>query len=158
MCIRDRAQGDQERNKIYVRGDEALNTKHQRAYTARGIKSTGTKQAQSDIESTRQWMCDNFYDIRMFGAVMTTGVNCGQVRGPLQITFARSIDQVVPLDLSITRIAVTREEDRKISSEEDPGKPGKQKQTEMGRKTLVPYGLYRAFGFFNPHFAESTGA
>jgi CRISPR-associated protein Csd2 len=89
-------------------------------------------------------MCEQFYDIRAFGAVMSTGVNCGQVRGPIQLTFARSVDPVVPLDLSITRVAVTREEDA-------------QKEREMGRKALLPYGLYRGFGFINPHFAKDTG-
>jgi CRISPR-associated protein Csd2 len=89
---------------------------------------------------------------------MTTGVNCGQVRGPLQLTFARSIDPIVPLDLSITRVAVTRPEDARIVVAEESGEGVGGKQTEMGRKALVPYGLYRAYGFFNPHFAEQTGA
>src|SRR5581483_12503405 len=110
-----------------------------------------------DVRAAREWMCLNFYDIRMFGAVMTTGVNCGQVRGPLQLTFARSIDEVHPLDLSITRVAVTKAEDMEVViSEEGAGASGK--QTEMGRKALVPYALYRGYGFFNPHFARSTGA
>jgi len=153
------SRGTEERYKIYVEsGGEALNTKHQRAYTEMDIKSTGTKQAVEDIAKVRQWMCDNFYDIRVFGAVMTTGVNCGQVRGPMQLTFARSVDPIVPLDLSITRVAVTRPEDaRVVASEEGEGGTGG-KTTEMGRKSLVPYGIYRASGFFNPHFAEQTGA
>jgi len=89
---------------------------------------------------------------------MTTGVNCGQVRGPMQLTFARSVDPIVPLDLSITRVAVTREEDAKVvvSDDGEGGRGGK--STEMGRKALVPYGLYRASGFFNANFAEKTGA
>jgi CRISPR-associated protein Csd2 len=103
-------------------------------------------------------MCQNFYDIRMFGAVMTTGVNCGQVRGPIQLTFARSHDPVVPLDISITRVAVTKEEDARVIVSEETGEGKSGKQTEMGRKSLVPYGLYRAHGFFNPHFARHTGA
>ena len=103
-------------------------------------------------------MCDNFYDIRVFGAVMTTGVNCGQVRGPLQITFARSIDPIIPLDLSITRVAITKEEDAKVVVAEDGSGGATGKNTEMGRKSLVPYGLYCAHGFYNPHFAEQTGA
>jgi len=151
--------GTEERFKIYVEsGGEALNTKHQRAYTETKIKSTGTKQTADDVATVRGWMCDNFYDIRMFGAVMTTGVNCGQVRGPMQITFARSVDAIVPLDLSITRVAVTREEDAKVvvSDDGEEGRGGK--STEMGRKALVPYGLYRASGFFNVGFAEQTGA
>ena len=151
------ARGGEEHFKIYVESGEALNDKHQRAYTARGLKSTGTKQALGDVATARSWMCENFYDIRMFGAVMTTGVNCGQVRGPLQITFARSIDPVVPLDLSITRVAVTDPEDMKIVAAEDGKGAGAGKQTEMGRKALIPYALYRAYGFFNPHFAKQTG-
>lgn len=148
--------GNESRFKIYVEsGGEALNTKHQRAYDDLGIKSTGAKQNREEIESAREWMCRNFFDIRLFGAVMTTGVNCGQVRGPAQLTFARSIDPIVPLDISITRVAVTREEDaRVVSAEGGDGVTGK--QTEMGRKTLVPYGLYRAHGFFIPHFAKRT--
>ena len=104
-------------------------------------------------------MCETFYDIRMFGAVMSTGAhNAGQVRGPLQLTFARSVDPIVPLEVAITRIAITREEDRQgtAATEGSAGKAGK--RTEMGRKALVPYGLYRAHGFFNPHFAAKTGA
>lgn len=154
----DLARGDDERFKLYIQsGSEALNTIHQRAYTALGLKSTGTKQARSDVDQARAWMCENFFDIRTFGAVMTTGVNCGQVRGPVQLTFARSIDPVVPLDLSITRVAVTRAEDAEVVETEGDGGEGRGKETEMGRKSTVPYGLYRAHGFFNPHFAEKTG-
>ncbi len=154
----DLIQGGEGRFKIYVqhRGS-ALNTLHQRAYDELGIKSTGSKQARDDVDKTRDWMCANFYDIRTFGAVMTTGVNCGQVRGPFQLTFARSIDQIVPLDLSITRVAVTREEDAKVVTGGDDGEGASGKETEMGRKAIVPYGLYRARGFFNPHFARQTG-
>lgn len=110
-----------------------------------------------NVRKARQWMCQNFYDIRAFGAVMTTGVNCGQVRGPMQLTFARSHDPIIPLDLSITRVAVTREEDANIVVSEESGQGQSGKTTEMGRKAIVPYGLYRAHGFFNPHFAKSTG-
>lgn len=153
----DVARGDEGRFKIYVQsGGDALNGIHRRAYDALGLKSTGAKQAKNDVDMAREWMCLNFYDIRMFGAVMTTGVNCGQVRGPLQLTFARSVDPVVPLDVSITRVAVTREEDAKIVVAEGGTEGSGGKQTEMGRKSLVPYGLYRAHGFFNPHFAQRT--
>lgn len=155
----DVAQGDEGRFKIYVQsGGDALNAIHRRAYEALDMKSSGTKQNKDDVERARAWMCQNFYDIRMFGAVMTTGVNCGQVRGPIQLTFARSADAVVPLDISITRVAVTKEEDAKVIVSEDTGEGKSGKQTEMGRKSLVPYGLYRAHGFFNPHFARQTGA
>lgn len=152
------ARGDDERFKIYVlSGGEALNTKHQWAYDANDLKSTGTRQNKGDVETARQWMCANFYDIRMFGAVMTTGVNCGQVRGPIQLTFARSIDPIMTLDLSITRQAVTRAEDARVVVGDDGGEGTGGKQTEMGRKAIVPYGLYRAHGFFVAPFARQTG-
>jgi CRISPR-associated protein Csd2 len=108
----------------------------------KGAKSR--KPTAEEVGSARQWMCEQFYDIRAFGAVMSTGINCGQVRGPIQLTFARSIDPIVPLDLSITRVAVTRVEDAA-------------KERGMGRKAMVPYGLYRGHGFINPHFARQTG-
>lgn len=152
------ARGGAERYQIYVQRGEALITKHKRAYSALNLTPTGTKQAPADIDQVRQWMCGNFYDIRMFGAVMAVGVNAGQVRGPLQLTFARSVDPVVPLDLAITRVAVTREEDIQGSGAGDRTEGRGGKQSEMGRKALVPYGLYRAHGFFNPHFAQATGA
>lgn len=152
----DLTRGGEGRFKIYVQSGEALNAMHQRAYDALGIRSTGQRQKREQVDQARAWMCQNFYDIRMFGAVMTTGVNCGQVRGPFQFTFARSIEPIVPLDLSITRIAITREEDMEVVvSEEGEGTGGK--QTEMGRKALVPYGLYRAHGFYNPHLGRRTG-
>ena len=153
----DAVRGDESRFKIYIQSGEALNTKHQRAYDDLGIRSTGTRQNRADVDRTREWMCGNFYDIRLFGAVMTTGVNCGQVRGPVQMTFARSIDPIVPLDLSITRIAVTRPEDAKVEVSDEDGTGQGGKQTEMGRKAIVPYGLYRAHGFFSSHFAAQTG-
>ena len=155
----DAARGDEARFKIYVQKEgKALNAKHLRAYDALGLKSTGSKQARGDVDQARAWMCGNFYDIRLFGAVMSTGVNCGQVRGPVQLTFARSHDPVVPLDLSITRVAVTREEDAAVvASEDGSDRVASGKQTEMGRKSLIPYGLYRAHGFFTPHFATQTG-
>lgn len=153
----DLARGHEERFKIYIqnRGD-ALNDLHQRAYTALGLRSTGSRQSRDDVSQTRQWMCENFFDIRTFGAVMTTKVNCGQVRGPVQLTFARSLDPIVPLDLSITRVAITDPEDAKVVSG-DEGDASGGKITEMGRKALVPYGLYRAHGFINPGFAQQTG-
>lgn len=153
------ARGNEDRYKIYVlSGGPALNALHKRAYTSLGLTWTGQRQAKRDVDRAREWMCANFYDIRMFGAVMAMTVNCGQVRGPLQLTFARSIDPIVPLDLSITRVAVTREEDAVVEVSEDGGEGRGGKQTEMGRKAVVPYALYRAHGFFNPHFAEQTGA
>ncbi|MGA7672776.1 MAG: type I-C CRISPR-associated protein Cas7/Csd2 [Nitrolancea sp.] len=149
--------GDQGRFKIYVQSGEALVTKHQRAYDALGLKSSGVKQNRGDVDQARSWMCQNFYDIRMFGAVMTVRVNAGQVRGPLQLTFARSFDEIVPLDVSITRVAVTNAADAEVVIGDDDGEGRGGKQTEMGRKAIVPYGLYRAYGFFNPHLAQQTG-
>ena len=142
---------DMEGFKIYVEHHGILNNQHQEAYDAIGEKSTGTKQDRKTVEKARTWMCKNFYDVRMFGAVMTTGVNCGQVRGPFQLTFARSIDPIVPLDLSITRVAVTKAEDAKGTDTEGG------KVTEMGRKSIVPYGLYMGYGFYTPHFGKDTG-
>lgn len=153
----DQKVGDEERFKIYIQNKGiALNDLHNRAYTAAGIKSTGTKQKRDDVNQVRDWMCSNFYDIRMFGAVMTTGVNCGQVRGPVQLTFSRSIDQIVPMDVSITRVAITKSEDAEVVVGDD-GKKSSGKVTEMGRKALVPYGLYMGRGFFSPAFAADTG-
>jgi CRISPR-associated protein Csd2 len=141
----DLTRGDQERYKIYVQNKGiALNELHARAYTALNIKPGGeSKQKADEVEQTRRWMCENFYDIRTFGAVMTTKVNCGQVRGPIQLTFATSLDPIIPLDLSITRVAVTQ--------------VGADKTTEMGRKAVVPYALYLGYGFVVPHFARQTG-
>ncbi|MDQ3508969.1 MAG: type I-C CRISPR-associated protein Cas7/Csd2 [Actinomycetota bacterium] len=108
-------------------------------------KSSGKPDKNRDnVVKAREWMCANFYDVRMFGAVMSTGLNAGQVRGPLQLTFARSVDAVVPQDLAVTRVAVTDEKDR-------------EKLQTIGRKTLIPYGLYVGHGFFSPHLAKQTG-
>lgn len=153
----DATRGTEERYKIYVQNKGiALNDLHQRAYAAEGLTSTGAKQARAVVDKARNWMCANFYDVRTFGAVMTTGVNAGQVRGPVQMTFARSIEPIVPLDLSITRVAITKPEDAQVV-EGDDGKGKGGKVTEMGRKALVPYALYKGYGFVNPHFARQTG-
>lgn len=147
----DLAKGAEERYKIYVQSDVPLNLMHQRAYTALGKTSKGAKEDRDTVRAAREWMCDNFFDIRTFGAVMSTGINAGQVRGPVQITFARSIDPIVPLEVSITRIAITTEKDA-VGTDEKGGKT-----TEMGRKALVPYALYRANVFVSPQQARSTG-
>ena len=138
---------------IYVQHRGILNAQHQRAYDALGLKSKGAKQDRATSDAAREWMCASFYDIRAFGAVMTTGVNCGQVRGPIQLTFARSVAPIVPLDISITRVAVTRAEDA-VAADSDSEKG---KETEMGRKAMLPYGLYRSYGFINPAGARDTG-
>lgn len=155
----DITNGSEASKKIYVQNKGiALNDLHQRAYEDLGLKPTGSKQKRDDVEKTRQWMCQNFYDIRMFGAVMTTQVNCGQVRGPVQMTFARSLDPVVPLDVSITRVAITRSQDAEfVEGESSDDSESGGKTTEMGRKALLPYGLYKGVGFFSPHFAQDTG-
>lgn len=142
---------------IYVNDEGiALNALHQKAYDDAGIKSTGAKQARSDVDSVQARMCRAFYDVRMFGAVMTTKVNAGQVRGPMQLTFARSVSPIVPLDISITRVAITKEEDARVTIPED-GDSADGKTRDFGRKPMVPYALYVAHGFFSPPFAERTG-
>lgn len=126
---------------IYVKHHGVLNEEHARAYEAIGEEPT-KKPDKKVLHAVRDWMCNWFFDIRAFGAVMTTGVNCGQVRGPMQILFARSIDSIVPIDVSMTRVASTK-----------PDGP-----TGLGpRKGIVPYGLYRAHGFVNPYLADDTG-
>ena len=139
----DASRGEEGDYKIYMQHRGILNNQHQRAYDDLDLDSSDP--SREDVSEARAWMCQNFYDIRAFGAVMSTGVNAGQVRGPMQVTFARSIDPVVPMDVSITRVAITRPED------------ADSKETEMGRKAIVPYGLYRARGFYNPKLAADTG-
>lgn len=135
---------------IYMQEKGVLNNQHGKAYEALSIKSEPNK-LPKDKQKAReltQWMCKNFFDIRTFGAVMTTGVNCGQVRGPVQMAFASSIDPVVPLEISITRMAVTTEKEAEKQSGDN---------RTMGRKHIVPYGLYRAHGFISAKLAERTG-
>lgn len=135
-----------------------LNLQHQRAYDAlkkEGGLAEDDKNAKAKADNTakaRAWMCQNFYDIRAFGAVMTTGVNCGQVRGPAQITFARSIDPIVPMEIAITRKSVTTPDEAEKQAAKDGSITG-----TMGRKSTVPYALYRGSGFINPLLARDTG-
>lgn len=138
---------------IYVKEKAILNKTHERAYVAIGaedqLKEEGKKRKGGDrVEEARQWMCGNFYDVRTFGAVMSTGVNCGQVRGPVQVTFGRSVDPIVSSEHSITRMAV--------ATEKEAESQGGDNRT-MGRKFTVPYGLYMAHGFVSAHLAEQTG-
>lgn len=133
---------------IYVKERAVLNLQHGKAYEALGLK----EKEKGAADKARAWMCQTFFDIRMFGAVMTTGVNCGQVRGPVQFAFARSADPIVSLEQSITRMAVTTEADAKKQAEKQEG-AGR----TMGRKEIVPYGLYVAHGFVNPYLAADTG-
>lgn len=142
---------------IYIEHQGVLNNQHERAWAAlqeetkkEFKKDEKKKPARKNQDWTKAWMCKNFYDVRTFGAVMSTEINCGQVRGPVQMTFAHSLDPIVPLDISITRVAVTKAEDAKV--DEEGGKV-----SEMGRKSLIPYGLYKGYGFINPFLAEQTG-
>lgn len=131
---------------IYVQEKSVLNQQNQKAYDALEIKPESKKlpKDQAKAKEVTDWMCANFFDIRAFGAVMTTEVNSGQVRGPLQLAFAKSIDPIIPLEISITRMAVTNEKDL-------------EKERTMGRKHIVPYGLYRVHGFVSAKLAEKTG-
>lgn len=154
----DMTQAERSGMNIYVQDKGiALNTLHEEAYRANDIKSTGSKQTREDVDKARAYMCAKYYDVRMFGAVMTTGVNCGQVRGPLQLTFSRSVDPIFPMDVAITRVAITKPEDANVVVGED-GKSKGGKTTEIGRKWVVPYGLYIGHGFFSAPFALKTGA
>lgn len=143
------ARPDAPGHEIYMRDGATLNQEHKRAWAAvmpEVTKAEEFKKAPKDEDKARaltQWMCANFWDIRSFGAVMTTGVNAGQVRGPVQIGFARSIDPILPLEISITRLAATTEADAEA-------KGGR----TMGRKHIVPYGLYRAHGFVSAPLAS----
>lgn len=138
----DIIKSDQPGYQIYVTEGIALNSQHLKAYSA--TSTPIPKQAKNvpadDLKKVRQWMCDNFYDVRTFGAVMTTGVNCGQVRGPVQLNFSRSLDPIMQQEVTITRVTVTRPEDEKT--------------TEMGRKHIVPYALYRVEGYISPALAN----
>ncbi|WP_022654266.1 type I-C CRISPR-associated protein Cas7/Csd2 [Aquaspirillum serpens] len=131
---------------IYMQEKSVLNNQHKQAYAALGIEPEAKKLPKDEAKAHEltRWMCANFFDVRAFGAVMTTEVNAGQVRGPIQLAFATSIDPVIPLEVSITRMAVTNEKDL-------------EKERTMGRKHIIPYGLYRAHGFISAKLAERTG-
>lgn len=138
--------------RIYVKDKVPLNRSDREACEYVGadpdkLKELKKKDAQLEVK-LRDFMCSNFYDIRTFGAVMTTftkgALNCGQVCGPVQIGFARSIDPIMPQEVTITRVAITKEAD------------AENKNTEMGRKYIVPYGLYRAEGFISANLARKT--
>ena len=138
---------------IYVKEKAILNNQHARAYEAIGagdlLKGEDKKRKGGNkVDEARAWMCQNFYDVRTFGAVMSTGVNCGQVRGPVQLTFARSVDPIAAQEHSITRMAV--------ATEAEAAKQEGDNRT-MGRKHTVPYGLYVAHGFVSSHLAAQTG-
>lgn len=131
---------------IYMQEKSVLNNQHKKAYEALGIEPVKKKLPRDEAQAREltAWMCKNFFDVRSFGAVMTTEVNSGQVRGPVQMAFASSIEPVLPMEVSITRVAVTNERDL-------------EKERTMGRKHIIPYGLYRAHGFISAKLAERTG-
>lgn len=130
---------------IFIKEKGVLNTLIDEAHEQESVKS---KEKGEKTEAARKWMCSKYYDIRTFGAVMSTGKNAGQVRGPVQLTFARSIDPIVALEHSITRMAVATEAEAEKQSGDN---------RTMGRKYTVPYGLYRAHGFVSAHLANQTG-
>lgn len=129
---------------IFVREKAILNDLIDEAHQQDNVKD---KKGKEKTESARQYMCKRYYDIRTFGAVLSTGKNAGQVRGPIQLTFARSIEPIIPLEHSITRMAVTDEKDASETGD----------NRTMGRKFTVPYGLYRCHGFVSANFAKQTG-
>lgn len=145
--------GEEPPFEIYIKEKAVLNKTHERAYIAIGaadlLKGDGKKRKGGEkVDEARAWMCKNFYDVRTFGAVMALGINCGQVRGPIQMTFGRSVDPVVTLEHSITRMAVATE----AEAEKQQGD-----NRTMGRKNTIPYGVYVAHGFVSAHLAAQTG-
>ncbi|MCQ1534972.1 type I-C CRISPR-associated protein Cas7/Csd2 [Methanosarcina sp. KYL-1] len=125
---------------IYVKSGAVLNDQHKKAYDYLGINPDSKKPKEDELT---KFMCQNFFDIRTFGAVMTTEINCGQVRGPVQFSFGRSIDPIFQQEVTVTRCAVTNEKDA-------------EKGQTMGKKQIVPYGLYRAEGYISAHLAKRT--
>ncbi len=141
----DLTKNDRSRYDIYVRENAVLNETNAEAYKEFGLKPDPKKlpKDKNEAKKVTDYMCYRFFDIRAFGAVMTTEVNCGQVRGPIQFGFAKSVDPVVPREISITRMAVTNEKDA-------------EKERTMGRKHIIPYGLYRVEGYISAPLAERT--
>lgn len=142
-------EGQEEGFEIYIKDGVPLNTSDKRAYKEFDIDEKKANESKGEKDKLiRDFMCEKFYDIRTFGAVMTTFVkaklNCGQVRGPVQLGFARSIDPIVSQEIGITRVAITTEED------------AKKKETEMGRKHIVPYGLYKVEGYVSANLARKS--
>lgn len=131
---------------ILIKADKALNTKFTAAYEELGLKTGQKGKNADDVASAQKYVCDNYFDVRTFGAVMSTGTDpCGIVRGPVQLAFARSIDPVYPQDITITRQARTTEERQSTGN-----------TTEMGKKSIVPYGLYRAEGYVSAMLAQKV--
>jgi CRISPR-associated protein Csd2 len=154
---------------IFIEHASNLNVPIARAHEEAASKDDGKKDAKKngatkkDVELASRWMCQNFFDVRTFGAVMSTGKNAGQVRGPVQVAFSRSVDPILPLDISITRMAVAKpegKESKKMSSAELQQWTNEQPEDElrtMGRKSLIPYGLFIGKGFISAHLAQQTG-
>ena len=138
-------QADKSNRKIFVREKAILNNMIDESHEQEEVKD---KEKGDKTEAAKNWMCENYYDIRTFGAVMSTGKNAGQVRGPIQMTFSRSIDPIVASEHTITRMAVTTSKEAEAQSGEN---------RTMGRKFTVPYGLYRCHGFVSAHLAKQTG-
>ncbi len=146
----DASNQEQTRYKIYVQRESYLTETRARVFGERAEGRQGIHASEA-----RKWMCQEFFDIRMFGAVMSMReYNAGQVRGPVQMTFARSVDPIVPLDSSIARVALERGERPEGRGDDDLETPT---HGTLGRKATVPYALYVGYGFFNPHFARQTG-
>jgi CRISPR-associated protein Csd2 len=144
----------EERYRIYVQHRGVLEQLHREAYEAEALKveEKAKDKKLNNVEKARAWMCQTFYDIRAFGAVLTLDINCGQVRGPVQLTFARSVDPISPMEQTIVRkaVATQREADSQVDKHS-------QVTGTMGNKQIVPYGLYRAHGFVSPPLAADTG-
>ncbi len=138
-------QSEDSTRKIFVREKGILNNMIDESHEQEGVKD---KEKGDKTEAAKNWMCANYYDIRTFGAVMSTGKNAGQVRGPVQLTFSRSINQIVSSEHTITRMAVTTPQEAEKQSGEN---------RTMGRKFTVPYGLYRCHGFISAHLGKQTG-
>ena len=141
--VRNFVETTQPEKRIYFKEFAVHNQQHEEAYKALDLGDP-KKAKRAEKDKAREWMCQNFYDVRTFGAVMSTKVNCGQVRGPVQLSFASSLDPIIAAEHAITRTSVTDEKDI-------------EKERTMGRKFTITYGLYRSQGFINPFLAEQTG-
>lgn len=153
------AEGNATPNAIFV--EHATNMNRPIAFAHEQANGGIPEKATKDkVKKARDWMCANFYDVRTFGAVMSTGANAGQVRGPVQFSFARSIDPVLPMDISITRMAIAENvKGAKTAADIEKWENEQEEDTlrTMGRKQLIPYGLYAMKGFVSAHLAEGTG-
>lgn len=154
------ARGNQPPNAIFVQHSTNLNRQIMRAHESTEGRFKSGEKKKAKVDAAKQWMCEQFYDVRTFGAVMSTGPNAGQVRGPVQIAFSRSIHPILPLDQSITRGAVAEDlKSAKSSADYEKWEADADEDSlrTMGRKSLIPYGLYAAKGFVSAPLAEQTG-